>query len=116
MSKSIVFCADGTWDDPNSNSNVTRLYLALAKMPSQQLTCYDSGVGAESKPMKLFLVARSGQGCSEKSKTVTRVQPWRLHRSKSSWHGARFLVLFSFSTAALLRSRTEMSIPSHLTA
>jgi uncharacterized protein (DUF2235 family) len=43
MSKRIVFCADGTWQNPVNNTNVYRLYNALT-VTSDQVTFYDDGV------------------------------------------------------------------------
>ena len=37
MPKNIVFCADGTWDDPNTDSNVCQLYTALQNIPGVQV-------------------------------------------------------------------------------
>lgn len=46
--KRLVLCFDGTWNDPDDNTNVWRLRLMLADQDSrgtQQLAYYDPGVG-----------------------------------------------------------------------
>ncbi len=55
MPKNIVFCSDGTWDDPNNNSNVIQLYNALANIPGVQLPIYDSGAGVDGNPINMLL-------------------------------------------------------------
>jgi len=54
MAKRIVFCADGTWQLPRSNTNVYRLYKALT-VTSEQVTYYDDGVGADATGIYHFL-------------------------------------------------------------
>jgi uncharacterized protein (DUF2235 family) len=68
MGKSIVFCADGTWDDPNSNSNVCQLYTALQKIPGVQVPLYDSGVGTDGTPVEKLLGGAVGAGLFQKIK------------------------------------------------
>ena len=54
--KSIILCADGTWNTPHgpspatTDTNVRKLYMALANDPSQ-LKYYDSGVGTDGTPL-----------------------------------------------------------------
>jgi uncharacterized protein (DUF2235 family) len=62
MPKNIVFCADGTWQDPNDNSNVCQLYNALAKVDGVQYTSYDSGVGAAGGLLDKLLGGAFGVG------------------------------------------------------
>jgi uncharacterized protein (DUF2235 family) len=54
MAKRIVFCFDGTWDQPLSNDNVYRLYKALL-VTSDQVTFYDDGVGADATGFQKIL-------------------------------------------------------------
>ena len=68
MSKKIVFCADGTWDDPNSNSNVCQLYTALENLPGVQIPMYDSGVGSSGTPVDKMLGGAVGAGLFQKIK------------------------------------------------
>ncbi len=68
MPKKIVFCADGTWDDPNSDSNVCRLYNALENLPNVQIPMYDSGVGANGLGLDKWLGGGLGAGLFGKIK------------------------------------------------
>ncbi len=65
MSKRIVFCADGTWQDPVNNTNVYRLYKALT-VASDQVTFYDDGVGADTTGLQRILDGAFGQGILQK--------------------------------------------------
>jgi uncharacterized protein (DUF2235 family) len=47
MSKSIIFCADGTWQLPRNNTNVYQLYKGLITSATQ-IALYDDGVGADA--------------------------------------------------------------------
>ncbi len=68
MPKKIVFCADGTWDDPNSKSNVCRLYTSLKNIPGEQLTTYDSGVGTKGNFFENLFGGAIGAGLFQKIK------------------------------------------------
>jgi uncharacterized protein (DUF2235 family) len=68
MSKKIVFCADGTWDDPSSDSNVCRLYNALEDIPGVQVPMYDSGVGTNGIGLDKWLGGGLGAGLFQKVK------------------------------------------------
>lgn len=68
MAKKIVFCADGTWDDPNSNSNVCQLYNALEQTQDVQTVLYDSGVGTNGQPIDKWLGGGLGAGLFQKIK------------------------------------------------
>ena len=46
MSKRIIYCSDGTWDNATNNTNVYTIYKAL-KTNAGQLPFYDDGVGSE---------------------------------------------------------------------
>ena len=65
MPKRIIFCADGTWQDPVNNTNVYRLYKALT-MASDQVTFYDDGVGADATGLDRILDGAFGQGILQK--------------------------------------------------
>jgi uncharacterized protein (DUF2235 family) len=65
MSKRIVFCADGTWDAPVSNTNVYRLYKALT-VTADQVTYYDDGIGSEATGIARVLAGAFGQGLFQK--------------------------------------------------
>jgi len=65
MGKRIVFCFDGTWDAPLSNTNVYLLYKALT-VTSDQVTYYDDGVGADVQGLDRLLDGAFGQGLLQK--------------------------------------------------
>ena len=65
MSKRIVFCADGTWQAPVNNTNVYRLYKALA-VAADQVTFYDDGVGADATGLDRLLDGAFGRGILQK--------------------------------------------------
>lgn len=65
MSKRIVFCADGTWQEPVNNTNVYRLYKALT-VSSDQMTFYDDGVGADTTGLDRLIQGALGQGLLQK--------------------------------------------------
>ena len=67
MSKRIVFCADGTWEDADNDTNVYRLYKALT-IASDQLPLYDDGVGATGDPVWKMLGGAFGTGLWQKIK------------------------------------------------
>jgi uncharacterized protein (DUF2235 family) len=70
MSKKIIVCADGTWNDPEQldrgslvPTNVVKIAraLALAKVPEQEDIFYDLGVGT-GKGLDRFLGGLTGNG------------------------------------------------------
>jgi len=65
MGKRIVFCFDGTWQAPMSNTNVYRLYKALT-VSSDQVTFYDDGVGADAQGLDRLLDGAFGRGLLQK--------------------------------------------------
>jgi uncharacterized protein (DUF2235 family) len=65
MSKRIVFCADGTWDAPASNTNVYRIYKALT-VTADQVTYYDDGIGADATGLARVIDGAFGQGLFQK--------------------------------------------------
>jgi uncharacterized protein (DUF2235 family) len=44
MARNLVFCLDGTWNDPNSNTNLYQLYQLLSRSGEQEVE-YEVGVG-----------------------------------------------------------------------
>ena len=65
MAKRIVYCADGTWQLPVKNTNVYRLFKALA-VSADQVTYYDDGVGAEATGLARKIQGAFGQGLLDK--------------------------------------------------
>jgi uncharacterized protein (DUF2235 family) len=69
--KSIILCADGTWNTPHGDSpaaadtNVRKLYCALTNDPSQ-LKYYDSGVGTDGTPLDHLSGGAMGEGLFQK--------------------------------------------------
>ena len=63
--KRIVFCADGTWQEALSNTNVYRLYKALT-VSADQVTHYDNGVGADATGILRIVEGAFGEGLMQK--------------------------------------------------
>ena len=67
MSKRIIFCADGTWDSAQDNTNVYRLFKAIP-ISSSQIAYYDDGVGSDGTPVEKLLGGAFGDGLFQKIK------------------------------------------------
>lgn len=67
MSKRIIFCADGTWDDSAKNSNVYKLFKAL-QTTADQVAYYDDGVGSDGLPLDKLAGGAFGIGLFQKIK------------------------------------------------
>jgi uncharacterized protein (DUF2235 family) len=67
MSKRIIFCCDGTWDDAGKNTNVYKFYKAL-QVSSDQVPFYDDGVGSDGDPLTRLVGAAFGFGLYQKIK------------------------------------------------
>jgi uncharacterized protein (DUF2235 family) len=67
MTKRIVFCADGTWDDPDSCTNVYTMFNAVSITPDQ-VSSYDEGVGSDGTPIQKLLGGAFGDGLFQKIK------------------------------------------------
>jgi len=67
MSKRIAFCADGTWDKANKQTNVYKLYKALLTT-GDQIPLYDDGVGSDGGPLVMLLGGAFGTGLWKKIK------------------------------------------------
>jgi len=65
--KRIIFCADGTWDDPQSATNVYGLYKAIP-LSSDQIAFYDDGVGSDGTPLEKLTGGAFGDGLFQKIK------------------------------------------------
>ena len=99
MGKRIIFCADGTWDEPGQNTNVYKLYKAMTTS-AEQVPYYDDGVGADGILIQKLAGGAFGAGLFRKSKTDT--QSWRT----STKRGTRF----TFSASAAERIRHGASL------
>jgi uncharacterized protein (DUF2235 family) len=67
MSKSIVFCTDGTWDSSANATNVYKLFKACLTTATQ-VPYYDDGVGADGTPIEKLLGGAFGLGLFQKIK------------------------------------------------
>lgn len=67
MSKTIAFCADGTWDSSTSHTNVYKLYKSLTTSATQ-IPLYDDGVGATANPILKIVGGAFGTGLWQKIK------------------------------------------------
>lgn len=67
MSKRIVFCSDGTWDNSGKNTNVYKLYKAL-QTTADQMPFYDDGVGSDGLPLEKLAGGAFGAGLFQKIK------------------------------------------------
>jgi uncharacterized protein (DUF2235 family) len=67
MSKRIVFCADGTWDSVQEDTNVYKLFKAIP-VTSNQVAYYDDGVGADGTLIEKLLGGAFGNGLFQKIK------------------------------------------------
>jgi uncharacterized protein (DUF2235 family) len=67
MAKRIAFCADGTWDNAKSQSNVYKLYKSLL-VSGDQMPFYDDGVGADGNIILKVVEGASGIGLRQKIK------------------------------------------------
>ena len=65
MAKRIIYCADGTWDAPGSETNVFLIYKALASGAGQEMF-YNDGTGADSTDPNQILEGAFGQGLFHK--------------------------------------------------
>lgn len=67
MSKRILFCSDGTWDNSGKNSNVDKIYKAM-QVTADQIPFYDDGVGSDGTPLERLLGGAFGTGLFQKVK------------------------------------------------
>jgi uncharacterized protein (DUF2235 family) len=68
MGRRIAFCADGTWDGVNNNTNVYKISNAIVDIPGIQYSFYDNGVGADGTPIEKLLGGAFGTGLFQKIK------------------------------------------------
>ena len=67
MSKRIIFCSDGTWDEPGKNTNVYKIYKAI-QVSSAQVPHYDDGVGSDGLVVQKVAGGAFGTGLFQKIK------------------------------------------------
>jgi uncharacterized protein (DUF2235 family) len=63
--KRIIFCADGTWDGVQNNTNVYKLFKAVT-ITSEQVAYYDDGVGSDGSPLEQLAGGAFGEGLFQK--------------------------------------------------
>jgi uncharacterized protein (DUF2235 family) len=66
MGKRIVLCFDGTWNSPESETNVYKLFTALGPPTAEQVGFYYTGVGAEGSALERVIEGATGEGILEK--------------------------------------------------
>jgi uncharacterized protein (DUF2235 family) len=67
MGKRIIFCADGTWDEPGKDTNVYKIYKALTTS-ADQVPYYDDGVGSDGLAIQKLAGGAFGTGLYQKIK------------------------------------------------
>ncbi|HWW01064.1 MAG TPA: DUF2235 domain-containing protein [Candidatus Acidoferrum sp.] len=67
MSKRIIFCADGTWDTAQNDTNVYKLFKATP-FTSDQVASYDDGVGSDGTPIEKLAGGAIAAGLFQKIK------------------------------------------------
>lgn len=67
MSKRIIFCSDGTWDNSGKNTNVYKIFKAL-QTTADQIPYYDDGVGSDGLPVERLTGGAFGLGLYQKIK------------------------------------------------
>jgi uncharacterized protein (DUF2235 family) len=67
MGKRIIFCADGTWDEPGKDTNVYKIYKALITS-ADQVPYYDDGVGSDGLAIQKLAGGAFGTGLYQKIK------------------------------------------------
>jgi uncharacterized protein (DUF2235 family) len=73
MSKRIILCTDGTWDNTAKGTNVFRLYNSLL-VTAEQVPLYDDGVGVDGTPVEQLVGGAFGLGLYQKIKNgYTRI-------------------------------------------
>jgi len=65
MSKRIIFCADGTWDTTQDDTNVYKLFKAIP-ITAGQVAYYDDGVGSDGTPFEKLTGGAIGEGICQK--------------------------------------------------
>jgi len=65
MSKRIIFCADGTWNDAATNTNVYKIFKAM-NFTAEQCPIYDDGVGSDGNTLLRLLGGAFGEGLDQK--------------------------------------------------
>jgi uncharacterized protein (DUF2235 family) len=65
--KRIIFCADGTWDEPGKSTNVYKIYKAMT-VSSDQVPYYDDGVGSDGLLVQKLAGGAFGAGLYQKIK------------------------------------------------
>ena len=101
MPKRIIYCADGTWNDTTTNTNVYKIFKAM-HFTAEQCPIYDDGVGTDGNPIIHLLGGAFGEGLNGKIRDgYTRI-------SHLYEHGDQ-IFLFGFSRCASLKAPANSS-------
>src|SRR5208283_5825329 len=68
MGRKIAFCADGTWDTVQNDTNVYRIPKAIVAIPGEQYSFYDDGVCEAGTPIEKLAGGAFGAGLFQKIK------------------------------------------------
>lgn len=68
MPKNVAYFADGTWADPETNTNVLQLFEATDLVNGVQVKEYDDGIGADENPVSHLFGGAFGAGITNKIK------------------------------------------------
>jgi uncharacterized protein (DUF2235 family) len=90
MSKRILHCSDGTWNEAVGRTNVYKLFKAMYSS-AEQIRIYDDGSGSDGTNVTALLGGAFGEGLDRKIlETYTiisfRIQSRRLYRALCGWH------------------------------
>jgi uncharacterized protein (DUF2235 family) len=96
MSKRLVVCLDGTWNNPDRGENPTNVVKIMeAVRPTdaagtRQVTFYDAGVGADAGPIDRVADGFTGRGLEQNVRDGYRfvAQNWEL-ATRSTCSGSR---------------------------
>jgi uncharacterized protein (DUF2235 family) len=92
MFKRIAYCADGTWDNATSRTNVIKIHGALTTS-ADQVNIYDSGLGTTGEPIGESLGGAFGTGIWRK------IRHGYAHIAQL-WEPGDEIFLFGFSRGA----------------
>ncbi|HYD17948.1 MAG TPA: DUF2235 domain-containing protein [Patescibacteria group bacterium] len=66
MGKKIVLCFDGTWNTPENETNIHKIYEAVGPESEKLRRFYYTGVGTEGGPLKRVFAGAIGEGIADK--------------------------------------------------
>jgi uncharacterized protein (DUF2235 family) len=66
MGKRIILCFDGTWNNPESNTNIFKIYSAMEPQSGEQIVHYIPGVGSSGSKLQRVVQGGTGEGILQK--------------------------------------------------